>query len=167
MKELSVRGTVPLMFVVASVLAVTACSASAAPQAPLGDTALRDALPTADALPRFKATAQKAPLLEKQDIVTADKAACRPIADMMNVRPKHPRKALVWATLDGADTAEGGSLALSSFAGDGADAWMSELKVARTDCTEFTATSKRGWSFRFTVEPSLPSRRATTRSRTS
>lgn len=75
---------------------------------------------------------------------------------MMNVRPKHPRKALVWATLDGADTSEGGSLALSSFAGDGAGASMSELKVARTDCTEFTATSKRGWSFRFTVEP-LPS----------
>ncbi|MGB8943004.1 MAG: hypothetical protein WCD21_22595 [Streptomyces sp.] len=42
---------------------------------------------------------------------------------------------------------------LSSFVRDEASVWMSELKAARTDCTEFTATSKRGWAFRFTVKP--------------
>ncbi|MGW0903154.1 hypothetical protein [Streptomyces sp. NPDC002853] len=147
------RGTVALMFVVGSVLAVTACSASPAPQAPLPAAALRRALPAADTLPGFKATVQKVPLLEKQDVVRADRAVCRPIADMMNVRPKHPREAMVWATLDGAHTPVRGSLALSSFPGDEADAWMNELRAARTDCAEFTATSKRGWAFRFTVKP--------------
>ncbi|MFE0135213.1 hypothetical protein ACFWY6_27115 [Streptomyces sp. NPDC059037] len=33
---------------------------------------------------------------------------------------------------------------------------MQELKAARTDCTKFTATSKRGWVFRFAVEPLPP-----------
>lgn len=45
---------------------------------------------------------------------------------------------MVWATPDGAHTPEGGSLSLSSFAGDEADAWMSELKAARAACTEPT-----------------------------
>ncbi|MFF1713121.1 hypothetical protein [Streptomyces sp. NPDC058268] len=156
MKGLSVRGTIPLMFVVLSIVATVACGSSASSEEPLSAAMLRDALPDVDDLPGFRAKAQSVPVLERQDVVTTDEAACRPIADMMNVRPKHPREAMVWATLDGKDMPDRGSLLLSSFAHDEASVWMSELKAARTDCTEFTATSKRGWAFQFTVKPLPP-----------
>ncbi|MER5257280.1 hypothetical protein [Streptomyces sp. NPDC002855] len=146
------------MFVVLSTVALAACGTPPDSDEPLSAAALRDALPAADGLPGYTAKAQSLPLLEKQDVVTVDKPACRPIADMMSVRPKYPRQALVWATLEDKDASVEGSLALSSLARDGADAWMRDLKAARTQCTEFTATSERGWASPFTVEPLPPAK---------
>ncbi|MEV6201373.1 hypothetical protein AB0M64_15510 [Streptomyces sp. NPDC051771] len=50
-------------------------------------------------VPGFAVTPQTMPLLEAADVVTTGIAACRPIADMMSVRPLHPRKAMVWALM--------------------------------------------------------------------
>ncbi|MEU9291848.1 hypothetical protein AB0D57_46450 [Streptomyces sp. NPDC048275] len=134
---------------------------SKAPEAsrgPLTEAQLTDALPVGSDLPGFTAEPQSAPLLEAQDIVTTGKLACRPLSDMMSVRPRHPRQAMVWATLrpDGAPSAATpGSVTLTSHRGNGAPAWMAELKKAVANCTSFTATSRRGWTYRFTVT-SLP-----------
>ncbi|MFE0135214.1 hypothetical protein ACFWY6_27120 [Streptomyces sp. NPDC059037] len=108
MKGVSVSGTVPLIFVVLPTVAAVACSPSAGHDKPLSAATLRDALPAADDFPGLTAKAQSVPVLEKQDVVTTDRAACRPIADMMNVRPKHRREAMVWSTLDGKGMPDGG-----------------------------------------------------------
>ncbi|MFG2640137.1 hypothetical protein ACGFYP_04045 [Streptomyces sp. NPDC048370] len=95
-------------------------------------------------------------LLEAEDIVTADKAACRPIADMMSVSPQHRRNGMVWATLKPQDApadATPGSLTLTSHEDKAARAWMAQLKQALSDCTEFTATPERAWTHRFSVRP--------------
>ncbi|MFI8308969.1 hypothetical protein ACIF80_37400 [Streptomyces sp. NPDC085927] len=117
---------------------------------------LTEALPDGGELPGFVAVPQDLALLEAEDVVTADTAACRPIADMMSVHPRHPRNAMVWATMkpQGAPAdATPGSLTLTSHEDKAARAWMAELKQALSNCTEFTATSKRGWTHRFSVRP--------------
>ncbi|MEV0501705.1 hypothetical protein AB0I84_29480 [Streptomyces spectabilis] len=118
------------------------------------------ALPEGEELPGFLAAPQDVALLEAEDVVTSDKAACRPIADMMSVRPRHPRKAMVWATMKPRDAPAGmtasSSLTLSSHELKVAQAWMAELKQALADCSEFTAVSQRGWTHRFSLQPLAP-----------
>ncbi|WP_327678659.1 hypothetical protein [Streptomyces sp. NBC_00467] len=129
---------------------------------PLTKAQLADALPEDGELNGFTTKTQASILLEAQDVVSVDEAACRPIADMMSVRPRHPRKAMVWATLkpdEAPPEASPGSVVLSSHAVEDAVAWMAELKEALTDCAEFTAVSQRGWTFRFIVQ-SLPATKA-------
>ncbi|MCX5557429.1 hypothetical protein [Streptomyces sp. NBC_00038] len=148
----------------AAVAAIAACGgvadgsaeskSSAVSRGPLTEAQLTAALPVGSDLPGFTAELQSAPLLEAQDIVTTGQSACRPIADMMSVRPRYPRQAMVWATLrpDGApEAATPGSVTLTSHRGDGAAAGMAELKEAAVNCTGFTATSQRGWTHRFIV----------------
>ncbi|MGW5003456.1 hypothetical protein ACWEP8_38020 [Streptomyces hydrogenans] len=107
-------------------------------------------------VPGFAMTPQTMPLLEAADVVTTNIAACRPIADMMSVRPLYPRKAMVWALMKPealpAD-ASSGSLTLTSHEEEAARTWMAELKRATTDCTQFTAVSQVGWTHRFSVRP--------------
>ncbi|WP_344632825.1 sensor domain-containing protein [Streptomyces glaucosporus] len=120
---------------------------------------LAAALPEGDDLPGFTARPQDMPLLEKEDVVTADDPACRPVSDMMSVRPEHPRRAMVWATLtaDGAPAdAPPGSLVLTSHTAGDARAWLDDLRKALSECEGFTATSRRGWTYRFTVKPLPP-----------
>lgn len=150
-----------------TVVATTACSPAAGPtdgkpeppapaQAPLTKAQLTGALPAGAEVPGFTVKPQDLALLEAEDVVTADKAACSPISDMMSVRPRHQRQAMVWATMkpDGASPrATPGSLTLSSHAVEDAEAWMAELRTALAGCTEFTATSRRGWTYRFSVRP--------------
>ncbi|WP_266754594.1 hypothetical protein [Streptomyces phaeochromogenes] len=134
---------------------------SAGGQGPLSKAQLTDALPEGADLPGFTAEPQSLPLLETKDVVTTGQAACRPIVDMMSVRPRLPRQAMVWATIeaDGAPaSAPPGSVTLTSHDGDTAAQWMTALKRAVADCTRFTATSKRGWTYDFTVA-SVPLKR--------
>ncbi|MBZ9644307.1 hypothetical protein [Streptomyces sp. PSKA30] len=154
----------------AAAAATAACSPKADPadgkssspvseQKPLTEAELTDALPVGADFPGFIAEPQTMPLLEAEDVVTVDKPACRPIADMMSVRPKHPRQAMVWATIKANDAPSQetpGSVTLTSHTGQEAEAWMDELKEALTSCTTFTATSERGWTHRFTIRPLLP-----------
>ncbi|MEU7579781.1 hypothetical protein AB0B50_19500 [Streptomyces sp. NPDC041068] len=144
------------MFAAVSLVAAVSCGFAESADEPLKAAALRDALPDSEGLPGFTAKPQSEPLLEKQDVVTVDEPACRPIVDVMSVRPRHAREAMVWATLDGKGSSVEGSLTLSSHTPDDAEAWMRELKEARAKCTEFRATSKRGWSYGFTVDPLPP-----------
>ncbi|MFF5505889.1 hypothetical protein [Streptomyces roseolus] len=107
-------------------------------------------------VPGFAVTPQTMPLLEAADVVTTKTAACRPVADVMSVRPLHPRKAMVWALMkpEGLpDNASSGSLTLTSHEEGTARTWMAELKRATTDCTRFTAVSQVGWTHRFSVRP--------------
>ncbi|KAF3463428.1 hypothetical protein [Streptomyces sp. Tu 3180] len=157
-----------LMFVVLSAVsaATTACGPAAgstsesrpspAGQRPLTKAQLAEALPDGGELPGFTTVPQSMALLEAEDVVTADRPSCRPIADMMSVRPKHPRKAVVWATMkpDGAaPEAAPGSVTLTSHTGQDAETWMAELREALTECRGFTARSQRGWTHRFSVRP--------------
>lgn len=89
------------------------------------------------------------------------RAACRPVADMMSVRPLHPREAMVWATMKPEGTPTGatpGSLTLTSHEEEVTRAWTAELKQAMTDCTAFTVVSRRGWTHRFGLRPLAPTR---------
>ncbi len=123
----------------------------------LTESQLSNALPVGSDLPSFTVEPQSALLLEAQDIVTTGQLACRPIADMMSVRPRRPRQAMAWATIRSDDaSATSGSVILTSHRGEEASAWMAELKVAVTGCTNFVATSERGWTHRFTVRKIPP-----------
>ncbi|MFJ2058192.1 hypothetical protein ACIOMM_19885 [Streptomyces sp. NPDC087908] len=128
---------------------------SRSPRHTLTESDLTTVLSAGD-VPGFAVSPQKLPLLEAADVVTTNIAACRPIADMMSVRPLHPRKTMVWATMkpEGtpADVATG-SLILSSHEEQAARTWMAELKRATTECTRFTAVSRVGWTHRFSVRP--------------
>ncbi|WP_406858741.1 hypothetical protein ABZO31_00070 [Streptomyces sp. HUAS MG47] len=128
-------------------------------QHPLTEEQLTKALPDGNELVGFTTVPQSLALLEAEDVVTTDKPACRPIADMMSVRPKHVRRAMVWATIkpdNAPPEATPGSLTLTSHAVEEAEAWMAEIRKALAGCSQFTATSERGWTHRFSVRP-LPS----------
>ncbi|MGW1902262.1 hypothetical protein ACWCQB_33885 [Streptomyces hirsutus] len=157
-----------LMFAVLSAIsmATTACSSaskstsvprpSASEQQPLTEAQLTGALPDSDELPGFTTEPQSLALLEAKDVVTTYQPSCRPIADMMSVRPKYPRQAMVWATMQPNDAPPGvtpGSVTLTSHAVKDAKAWMVELRQALTKCGQFTARSQRGWTHRFSVRP--------------
>ncbi|MGW1073913.1 hypothetical protein [Streptomyces sp. NPDC002537] len=117
---------------------------------------MTDALPDGSDFPGFTAVRQKDPLLEAKDVVKTGTAACRPIADIMSVRPEHPRTAMVWATLQAEDAppeADVSSVTLSSYADGGAKAWLGELRDALKKCDGFTASSELGWTNKFTVSP--------------
>lgn len=164
------RRTVMAVVLAASVAAVAACGGlsgrttglAKGPTAsgePLTEAQLIDALPVSSDLRIFTVEPQSALLLEPQDIVTTGQLDCRPIADMMSVRPRHPRQSMVWATLRSEgppQRATSGSVTLTSHLGEGATAWMAELKIAVTDCTDFVATSERGWTHRFRVRKLSP-----------
>ncbi|MFD3945524.1 hypothetical protein [Streptomyces sp. NPDC058579] len=123
---------------------------------PLTEEQLTKALPDVSELAGFTTMPQSLPLLEAEDVVTTDKLACRPIADMMSVRPKHQRRAMVWATVkpDSAPPeATPGSLTLTSHTLKDAEAWMAEIKNALVSCSQFKATSQAGWIHRFNVRP--------------
>ncbi|MCX4821255.1 hypothetical protein OG883_15320 [Streptomyces sp. NBC_01142] len=153
----------------AAAAATAACSSAATPvtaesqrapgQKPLTAAELTDALPVDADFPGFTAEPQSMSLLEAEEVVTVDNAACRPIADMMSVHPKRPREAMAWATLKANDAplrAAPGSVTLTSHADDDAQVWMRELEDALAKCNRFTASSERGWTHRFQVKP-LPS----------
>ncbi|TFV34005.1 hypothetical protein E4K10_43395 [Streptomyces sp. T1317-0309] len=73
------------------------------------------------------------PLFDQDDVVTASPPTCQPLADMMSVRPRHPRTALVWEVLDGVRGAGGktsGSVTLSSHRTAEAQEWMADLAKA-------------------------------------
>ncbi|MFM9499890.1 hypothetical protein ACKI1Q_40705 [Streptomyces galilaeus] len=157
-----------LMFAVLSAtsIATTACGPAAdsasgsqpspSGQHPLTEEQLTKALPDDGELAGFTTVPQSLALLEAEDVVTTDKPPCRPIADMMSVRPKHQRRAMVWATMkpnEAPPEAPPGSVTLTSHAVKDAEAWMAELKEALADCDQFTARSQRGWTHRFSVRP--------------
>ncbi|MFF3563217.1 hypothetical protein ACFYXS_24535 [Streptomyces sp. NPDC002574] len=99
------------------------------------------------------------PLFDPDDVVTASPARCQPLADMMSVRPRHARKALVWEALDGVRGAGGktaGSVALSSHTEAEARAWLADLKEAVPRCGSFRAASASGWEYGFTVKGVAP-----------
>ncbi|MFJ8554843.1 hypothetical protein [Streptomyces sp. NPDC093676] len=99
------------------------------------------------------------PLFDQDDVVTASPPTCQPLADMMSVRPRHPRTALVWEVLDGVRGAGGktsGSVALSSHTTAEAQAWMADLAKALPHCGTFEATSAAGWDYTFTVQALAP-----------
>ncbi|GAA2433533.1 hypothetical protein [Streptomyces macrosporus] len=137
----------------------TADSAAESPAKPLTAEELAAALPEGDDFPGFTAKPQDTPLLEDRDVVTADVSACQPIADMMSARPEHARRALVWATLKvhGAPAdAPPGSVSLAGHTVGDARATMDDLREALSGCDGFTASSRRGWTYRFTVERLSP-----------
>ncbi|MFI1486408.1 hypothetical protein [Streptomyces sp. NPDC020747] len=151
-----------VVLVIGTTVVLSACGgpgdgepkSSADGQGPLTKAQLTGVLPESADLPGFSAERQSLPLLEAKDVVTTGQAVCRPIADMMSVRPRLPRRAMVWATIeaDGSPaSAPPGTLTLTSHDGDTAAQWMAGLKRAVADCTRFTATSKRGWTYDFTV----------------
>ncbi|MGI3225461.1 hypothetical protein OHU07_27845 [Streptomyces phaeochromogenes] len=151
-----------VVLVIGTTVVLSACGgsgdgeskSSAGGQGPLTKAQLTDVLPEGADLPGFSAERQSLRLLEAKDVVTTGQAACRPLADMMSVSPRLPRRAMVWATIeaDGAPaSAPPGTLTLTSHGGDTAAQWMTGLKRAVADCTRFTATSKRGWTYEFTV----------------
>ncbi|MGA5454395.1 hypothetical protein ACPCVO_48300 [Streptomyces umbrinus] len=156
------RAIKAVVLVIGTTVVLSACGgsgdgeskSSAGGQGPLTKAQLTDVLPEGADLPGFSAERQSLRLLEAKDVVTTGQAACRPLADMMSVRPRLPRRAMVWATIeaDGAPaSAPPGTLTLTSHDGDTAAQWMTGLKRAVADCTRFTATSKRGWTYDFTV----------------
>ncbi|MFF7211823.1 hypothetical protein ACFZAU_15030 [Streptomyces sp. NPDC008238] len=99
------------------------------------------------------------PLFDQDDVVTASPRECQPLADLMSVRPRHARKALVWEVLDGVRDGAGetsGSLALSSHTPAEALAWVADLKGALPGCARFQAMSAAGWDHGFSVKELAP-----------
>ncbi|RLV08652.1 hypothetical protein CTZ27_07705 [Streptomyces griseocarneus] len=153
----AVRRAVALSAIPLLAVTATACGGDGDDSGgkPLTAAQLTTALPEGSDFPGFVAQRQKDPMLDTKDVVTTGDAACRPIADMMSVRPKHARTAMAWATLqaDGAlPEADVSSVALSSYADGGAKEWLGELKDAVEKCSSFDASSEIGWKSKFTVK---------------
>ncbi|MEU4093236.1 hypothetical protein [Streptomyces sp. NPDC026673] len=159
-----VRHLVPVALTAAVVSCAGCDGQSAVPKptdlAPLSKEELSKALLRDSDVPGLTADAGRGmPLFDQDDVVTASPRECQPLADMMSVRPRHTRKALVWEVVDGVRDAAGetsGSLALSSHTAAEAQAWMADLKAALPGCTHFQATSDAGWDYRFSVKELTP-----------
>lgn len=137
-------------------------SASPSPDDPgktLTKAQLEKALVTSADLPGYVMNKGNVELMDPAENQKADKAECQPIADQLNTKPSHVRKAYAGTTIAKRGIPVSGSSVqftselLSSYEPGEADMVIQELKTALTTCVQFKTKAPSGKTTSFLVKP--------------